>query len=62
MRQGVVELLRKRYLSRFCAIFIISRAITPKLSGGGNQKIGGAQQLMLRNIPMKFEDSRSRGC
>ena len=35
--------------------------LTPKLSGGGNPKIEGAQQIMLRNIPVKFEDSRLNG-
>ena len=40
----------------------MSGAITPKLSRGDNPKIGGAQQLMLGNIPVKFEDSRSNGC
>mgnify|MGYP001550159495 FL=1 len=40
---------------------IFQGAITPKLSGGGNPKIGGAPQLMLRNIPVKFEDSRLNG-
>ena len=39
----------------------MSGAITPKISRGGNPKIGGAQQLMLGNIPVKFEESRSYG-
>ena len=39
----------------------MSGAITPKLSRGGNPKKRGAQRLMLGNIPVKFEDSRSYG-
>ena len=39
----------------------MSGAITPKISRGGNPKIGGAQQLMLGNILVKFEGSRSYG-
>ena len=42
--------------------FNISGAITQKLSRGDNSKIEGAQQLMLGNIPVKFEDSRPNGC
>ena len=40
-------------------IFYVSGAITPEVSGGGNQKYGGAPQLILGNIHVKFEDSRS---
>ena len=36
-------------------------AITQKRSGGDNPKYGGAQQLMLGNIPVKFQDSRPYG-
>ena len=36
----------------------MSGATTPKISRGGNPKIEGAQQLMLGNIPVKFEDPR----
>ena len=39
----------------------MSGAITQKISRGGNPKIGGAQQLMLGNILVKFEGSRSYG-
>ena len=39
----------------------ISGAITPKLKRGHNPKIKGAQQLMLGNIPVKFEDPRYHG-
>ena len=39
----------------------MSGAITPKISRGGNPKIEGAQQLMLGNITVKFEDPRSHG-
>ena len=39
----------------------MSGAITQKISRGGNPKIGGAQQLMLGNNPVKFEDPRSHG-
>ena len=40
----------------------ISGAITPKLSRGHNPKVEGAQQLMLINILVKFEDYRPYGC
>ena len=39
----------------------MSGAITQKISKGGNPTIGGAQQLMLGNIPVKFEDPRYHG-
>ena len=41
--------------------FNVSRAITQKQSGGDNPKYGGAQQLMLGNIPVKFQASRPNG-
>ena len=58
----VDELCVAQNLRNFMKMVIFQGDITPKLSGGGNPKIGGAPQLMLRNIPVKFEDSRSRGC
>ena len=39
----------------------MSGAITAKLSRGDDLKIIGAQQLMLGNFPVKFEDPRSYG-
>ena len=45
-----------------CYKFNLSREITQKLKRGDNRKYGHAQQLMLNNIPIKFEDSRSYGC
>ena len=41
--------------------FIVQRAITQKRSRGDNPKYGGAQQLMLGNIPVKFQGSRPNG-
>ena len=38
------------------------RGNNSKVVKGDNPTIGGAQQLMLNNIPIKFEDSRSYGC
>ena len=37
-------------------------ALTPKVSRGDTSKYEGAPQLMLENIPMKFQDSRLNGC
>ena len=39
----------------------ISGAIILKLQRGHNPKIEGAPQLMLDNIPVKFDDPRSHG-
>ena len=41
--------------------FNVQRAITQKKSGGDNPKYGGAQQLMLGNLPLKFKDSMLYG-
>ena len=38
--------------------FKLSGAITQKASREDNSKYVGAQQLMLGNIPVKFEDPR----
>ena len=51
------ELCVTQNLRKFMKMGIFQGAITPKLSGGGNQKIGGAPQLMMSKIPVKFEES-----
>ena len=54
-----------RLATKFVIIYLkfnISGAIIKKISKGDNQKIESAQLLMLSNIPVKFEDSRSKGC
>ena len=43
------------------SILTNSGAITQKVQGGGHPKIGGAQQLMLGNNPMKFLGSSMNG-
>ena len=39
----------------------IKRAITQKIYWGDNPKYEGPQQLMLGNIPVKFQGSRPNG-